>query len=258
MGVDSGLSDFRGTEGFWKAYPALARCRIHFEDIACPGSFHTHPRLAWGFYGHRLQLYRQTKPHAGFGLLKAIGARMPRGTFVFTRNVDGHFQRAGFDVDRICERHGSIHRLQCLEPCSDATWSADDFRPRIDSERCQLLSRAPICPTCGGPARPNVLMFGDWAWNGRYAEAQEASLLEWRETVKKLAIIEIGAGSTIPTVRQFSESLDAPLIRINPKEADVPFGDSVSLPLPALTAIDRIARAVLENWTTDCTFAKVE
>ena len=24
MGVDSGLPDFRGNEGFWKAYPALA------------------------------------------------------------------------------------------------------------------------------------------------------------------------------------------------------------------------------------------
>jgi NAD-dependent SIR2 family protein deacetylase len=25
MGVDSGLPDFRGNEGFWKAYPALAK-----------------------------------------------------------------------------------------------------------------------------------------------------------------------------------------------------------------------------------------
>ena len=25
MGVDSGLPDFRGAEGFWRAYPALGR-----------------------------------------------------------------------------------------------------------------------------------------------------------------------------------------------------------------------------------------
>ncbi len=25
MGVDSGLPDFRGTEGFWRAYPAIAK-----------------------------------------------------------------------------------------------------------------------------------------------------------------------------------------------------------------------------------------
>ena len=27
MGVDSGLPDFRGSEGFWGAYPALGRAR---------------------------------------------------------------------------------------------------------------------------------------------------------------------------------------------------------------------------------------
>ena len=31
MGVDSGLPDFRGTEGFWKAYPALGREQMDFQ-----------------------------------------------------------------------------------------------------------------------------------------------------------------------------------------------------------------------------------
>lgn len=30
MGVDSGLPDFRGNEGFWKAYPALGRAGLNF------------------------------------------------------------------------------------------------------------------------------------------------------------------------------------------------------------------------------------
>lgn len=33
MGVDSGLPDFRGKEGFWNAYPALAKSHIRFTDI---------------------------------------------------------------------------------------------------------------------------------------------------------------------------------------------------------------------------------
>jgi NAD-dependent SIR2 family protein deacetylase len=61
LGVDSGLPDFRGNEGFWRAYPALARARLHFQAIACPGVFRARPWLAWGFYGHRLRLYRQTE-----------------------------------------------------------------------------------------------------------------------------------------------------------------------------------------------------
>ena len=107
LGVDSGLPDFRGNTGFWRAYPALADARIAFEEIACPDAFVRTPTLAWGFYGHRLNLYRHTVPHRGFAILQAIGARLARGAFVFTSNVDGQFQQAGFDEAQICEVHGS-------------------------------------------------------------------------------------------------------------------------------------------------------
>ena len=38
IGVDSGLPDFRGPQGFWGAYPALGRARIAFEAIANPAA----------------------------------------------------------------------------------------------------------------------------------------------------------------------------------------------------------------------------
>ena len=36
MGVDSGLPDFRGDQGFWKAYPPLKDKDLGFTDIANP------------------------------------------------------------------------------------------------------------------------------------------------------------------------------------------------------------------------------
>jgi NAD-dependent SIR2 family protein deacetylase len=92
MGVDSGLTDFRGTHGFWRAYPAIARLGLSFEEMANPAWFSENPHLAWAFCGHRLNLYRQTKPHQGFSQLLEIGATKAAGYFVFTSNVDGHFQ----------------------------------------------------------------------------------------------------------------------------------------------------------------------
>ncbi len=56
MGVDSGLPDFRGPEGFWKAYPPFGRLGLHFQQLACPGTLVRDPHLFWGFYGHRLNL----------------------------------------------------------------------------------------------------------------------------------------------------------------------------------------------------------
>ena len=116
IGVDSGLPDFRGNDGFWNAYPALAKAQINFTDIANPRVFHQQPELAWGFYGHRLDLYRKTVPHAGFGILKKW-TDAKKGSWVFTSNVDGQFQKAGFAKDQIHECHGSIHYLQCVDEC---------------------------------------------------------------------------------------------------------------------------------------------
>ena len=70
MGVDSGLPDFRGDQGFWKAYPMYERLGLSFVDAANPEHFERDPAFGWGFYGHRLNLYRATEPHAGFGILR--------------------------------------------------------------------------------------------------------------------------------------------------------------------------------------------
>src|SRR5215472_16609198 len=66
MGVDSGLPDFRGAQGFWRTYPPYAKLGLSFIELANLQWFESDPALAWGFYGHRLNLYRATEPHAGF------------------------------------------------------------------------------------------------------------------------------------------------------------------------------------------------
>ncbi|HEY1065042.1 MAG TPA: Sir2 family NAD-dependent protein deacetylase, partial [Pirellulales bacterium] len=206
MGVDSGLPDFRGNEGFWKAYPPIAKLKRSFSEMANPRWFDADPTLAWGFYGHRLNLYRETTPHAGFAMLKAWKPEH----FVFTSNVDGHFQQAGFDDDRICECHGSLAAQQCLWHCGQPLWSTADLRLEIDMETLRVTSPLPKCPQCGGPTRPNVLMFGDAGWDEARTQAQHARMVDWlraRGKRARLAIVEMGAGSAVPTVREFSESL---------------------------------------------------
>ncbi|MDF1878392.1 hypothetical protein JHD46_01920 [Sulfurimonas sp. SAG-AH-194-C20] len=120
MGVDSGLPDFRGNEGFWKEYPAIKNLGIGFESMANPKWFDTNPKLAWAFYGHRFNLYNETVPHSGFKMLSDFVKEKDDEYFVFTSNVDGQFQKAGFDEKRIYEVHGSIHHFQCCKNCTDA------------------------------------------------------------------------------------------------------------------------------------------
>src|SRR5215510_6472541 len=126
MGVDSGLPDFRGPEGFWKAYPPFRGQR--FSDLSTPRWFRTDPALAWGFFGHRLNMYRAAVPHAGFACLRRWSRERPLGAFVFTSNVDGQFQKAGFAEDEVIECHGSIHFLQCTDYCAQPIYAADSIR----------------------------------------------------------------------------------------------------------------------------------
>nr|WP_312524391.1 Sir2 family NAD-dependent protein deacetylase [Moraxella sp. CTOTU47724] len=242
MGVDSGLPDFRGDQGFWKAYPPLKHLGKSFVDMATPELFHANPKLAWGFYGLRLNAYRAVEPHQGFHLLKKWSETLPNlknGSFVFTSNVDGEFQKVGFDDNKVFECHGSIHWLQCLDNCTRDIWSADSFVPVVDEYHCQLINDFPFCPYCGGMARPNILMFSDWHWQSQMQDEKEQKLMAWLKQVNNLAIIELGAGTAVPSVRNFGERLvnhsineSVSLLRVNIREPQVPnksncFGVSV-------------------------------
>ena len=226
MGVDSGLPDFRGNEGFWKAYPPYRKLGRSFIEMANPQGFSSDPALAWGFYGHRLNLYREKKAHEGFQTLLKWGRAKPGGCAVMTSNVDGHFQRAGFDREPVYEIHGSINHLQCTLPCENEIWSAQDLHIEVDEKTMRARQPLPLCRR-----------FDAW-------------LAERRES--RIVILEIGAGKAVPTVRMFSEEVcrqspEATLIRFNPREPEVPRDRDVSIASGALESILAIASCRLEE-----------
>lgn len=259
MGVDSGLPDFRGPEGFWRAYPPYRRLGLRFEEIADPEHFDADPELAWGFYGHRLALYRRTVPHAGFAVLRRwagspdaqrSGAGPPGLPMrVFTSNVDGAFQAAGFADAVVTECHGAIGMLQCTRPCHDGTWPADDVDVVIDEDTMRARPPLPACPRCGRVARPNILMFGDGAWVPGHHGDKAAEHRAWlrAQDASRLVVLELGAGTAVPTVRRHAELASAAsgaLVRINVREPDIRHGRGIALAAGARAALEAIDAAL--------------
>ena len=258
MSADSGLPVFRGNEGFWRAYPPLAAQLISFERMAQPDWFVDRPRMAWAFYGHRQQLYREALPHPGYAILRQWAARATAGSFVATSNVDGQFFKAGFALDAVTERHGSIHRLQCQAPCTQETWEASVADLDIDLASLEARGELPRCPHCGAVARPNILMFNDTNWVSDVMQQQNRAFDAWlaRTRGRRLVILEIGAGSAIPTIRRIGErAAQRPrttLIRINPEEREGE-DDVIVLPLPALQALTLVDQVLCSRLSTRAT-----
>ena len=225
MGVNSGLPDFRGDTGFWKAYPMYERLGMSFIEAANPENFNGDPAFGWGFYGHRTNLYRQTIPHDGFKLLQEWIKRFTLDYFVVTSNVDGQFQKANYAEEKIFEVHGSIHHLQCTVPCCRSIWPNNESI-QVDETTMRALN-VPHCPYCQQVARPNILMFGDYAWLHQRTGQQEQRFETFlaKNRASSIVVVEMGAGSAIPTIRNLSERLGnlshCTVLRINPREPQI-------------------------------------
>lgn len=248
MSADSGLATFRTDGGWWKNHPLSKKHNINFMDLVTVKGFESDPHLSWAFFGTLMEEFRNAEPHRGYSLLLELAKSKQHGAFVITSNGDELFEKAGFDADSIHEVHGSAFHLQCAKPCIETTW---EFRKTIpvNQETFRAEGMLPLCPYCSGPARPNALMFGeDDAWVQERESAQEKRLQKWLEEVRlfgsELVVIEIGAGTQIPTIRiksqYFSRLMGGQLIRINPDDADLEGAEGVSLPMNAIDACERL------------------
>eukprot|EP01097_Dermamoeba_algensis_P006408 TRINITY_DN4016_c0_g1_i2.p1 TRINITY_DN4016_c0_g1~~TRINITY_DN4016_c0_g1_i2.p1 ORF type:complete len:258 (-),score=30.54 TRINITY_DN4016_c0_g1_i2:41-814(-) len=256
MSVDSGLPDFRGPQGFWRAYPPMEKLKLKFSDMSNPQWFSKDPTFAWGFWAHRISLYSKAAPHSGYLTMKKWGESKNNNYFVFTSNVDGHYSKSGYPADKLCECHGCVNFMQCNSQCTDELWPTDDFKiPEVDTETFRAIGDLPKCKHCDSVASPNVLMFGDYRFIDEREEAQEAQFNKFISSVgnKKLVIIEIGAGQGVPTIRMVGESLidrlaDTTMIRINwtAEDSIVPPGDHISIQMGGLNAINQIDQALSE------------
>lgn len=88
-------------------------------------------QIIWKWVSQAQNLTMSEKLNAGNMKLGDVGLQaldQPRmmknlkSWSIFTSNVDGQFQKYGFDEARIVEGHGNFHFLQCSKRCSDDVW----------------------------------------------------------------------------------------------------------------------------------------
>ena len=129
------------------------------------------------------------------------------------------------------------------------TWENTENELEIETKTLRAVSPLPRCPECHSIARPNILMFQDGDWVSRHAREQLDRYEQWLNQLAghSLAVLEIGAGTAVPTVRMEAERLarlpGATLIRINPRDHESP-GDALSIRQPAVQALQHLDRCI--------------
>jgi NAD-dependent SIR2 family protein deacetylase len=276
MGVSSGLGTFRGiAAGVWP--PLLKHPGLDFTDMSNPQWFekpqgnsekHNTANFGYAFWAYRYNAYTSAAPHAGYEIAKRWSQfKHVKSSFSFTSNIDGHWIKSGWDTSAVLECHGSIHYMQCIAACHEHIWDTDNaLNLKVDPKTDCAIGDLPKCRDCKELARPNVLMFGDWQFLSKRLNEQSSHYEKFKSTITKakakLLIIELGAGTAVPTVRRESESAytkpewTADFIRINPlaehSKIDPNYkkknnGQTVEIVLDALTALTLINEEITKK-----------
>jgi len=153
VSAESGIPTFRGQGGYWKNYRP--------EDLATPQAFARNPGLVWEWYDMRRSLIAKARPNAAHQAIAKLES-MVRDFTLVTQNIDGLHRRAG--SEHILEIHGNIWQARCTE-CPCVFSEPRDPLPLPD---------LPVCPDCGGLARPYVVWFGESYDSELMVAAQDA------------------------------------------------------------------------------------
>ncbi|CAF0935982.1 unnamed protein product [Rotaria sordida] len=273
MGVSSGLGTFRGAAaGVWP--PLLKHPELDFTDMSNPQWFrkpqgnsdkHNTANFGYAFWAYRYNAYTSAAPHLGYEITKRWSElNNVKSSFSFTSNIDGHWIKSGWNESAVLECHGSVHYMQCIDQCRKHIWDTNNaLKLNVDSKTDCVIDPLPQCPDCKNLARPNVLMFGDWEYLDDRLNEQIVHYEKFKSDIAgakgRLLIIELGAGTAVPTVRAQSEVIfadsrwTADFIRINPLEEhsiislyykNKSKGQTIEIALDALTALKLIDEAI--------------
>jgi len=152
ISVESGIPDFRGQNGLWTKYDPFEYGHID--------SFRANPAKVWKMLmevGALVEGVNPNEAHFALGELEKLGIIK----MVITQNVDSLHQRGG--SSNVVEFHGNFRRMHC-DNCQKPFLRAD----------ISLVGLPPLC-SCGGPIRPDIILFGEGIPAEAYSRAFDAA-----------------------------------------------------------------------------------
>jgi len=147
------MGTFRDKGGLWE--------NADLMELATPAGFARRPADCHAFYNMRRAKVRSCQPNTAHLALAALQQDPRADVTLITQNVDDLHERAG--SHHVIHMHGT-HLVALCAVC-DARWPAPEVMD-VDTR----------CTSCGGPARPDVVWFGETPYHmERIAQAVAAA-----------------------------------------------------------------------------------
>lgn len=138
VSAESGIPTFRDKEGIW--------AKIDPMKVATPEGFAKDPRYVWEWYIARMKSFKDAKPNPAHHAIALLEKKITQFTLI-TQNIDNLHRIAG--SEKMIEVHGNIWRTRCLE-CGE----------KRNLEKIPEKA-PPMCDSCPGMLRPDVVWFGE-------------------------------------------------------------------------------------------------
>ncbi|RUO33192.1 NAD-dependent protein deacetylase [Aliidiomarina soli] len=181
ISTDSGIPDYRDSQGAWKKAPPMQ----HQEFMSST----TARQRYWARSLHGWPTLYRAKPNSAHTALATWQQQGLIGTII-TQNVDGLHQRAG--GSQVIDLHGDANAMLCMEcgqrsprlhmheRCLALNTHYAEMTPEVGADGDSHLEGdfsdflVPDCMACGGILKPDVVYFGDNVPRARVEQAQQA------------------------------------------------------------------------------------
>ena len=178
----------------------------------------------WAYWAKHILMNRYDMPATDlYRLLLHIVKE--KDYFVITTNVDGQFEKSGFDGERIFAVQGDYAYLQCANGCHDKLYYNENLVREMarQTKDCRIPSElVPHCPVCGGKmdvhVRKDRHFVQDNQWYASYERYQ--NYME-KACDGNTLLLELGVGYNTPTIIRFPferlavQRKNITLVRIN-------------------------------------------
>ncbi len=170
----------------------------------------------WGFWSRMVDHYsNHYEPSEAMQDLRAIVG--DKDYFVVTSNGEQHFEKAGFDDDKVFEIEGDWLHMQCANGCHHERYDWSDLAGKMAESQADGRvpeDLIPKCPKCGGPMLPNMAAGHEFIPKPGIQETYKNFLDKYHG--KNLVILELGIGWR-------NQLIKGPLMRLTAKEPNATY-----------------------------------